>query len=155
MKQIISDLGLVLINIGGILVTILIWMPFFQEIIPLFHLSILSMGWILYIISLVLINITKNQYHIISLHNGFLLKIDHLIICVWVIVIFFSYIIAPYLFFSILWQNGKKKVIFSARSVSFSECLRFYSIVFIGWGLCWKYIEPKKKIYQIRFREFL
>ncbi len=74
----LSDTGLILYIIGTFLMVLPVIL--FYEISPILFVIILINGLILICIASIIGIITKDEYHTLTLKNGFPLKLDHLII---------------------------------------------------------------------------
>jgi len=93
MKQVISDIGLLLCVVGSFLIVFILWIPYFIDITPVIHISIIILGLTLLFSSFIFMVFTKDQYRIVTLNNGFPLKIDHLIVFICTIAIGLSFVI--------------------------------------------------------------
>jgi hypothetical protein len=89
----ISDCGLLFLIIGTLFILITLYLGFGFKIINYFTFSVFQIiGWILFSLSFIPLLLTKDEYRIIVLKNGFPLKIDHLIIAVCGLTTFISLI---------------------------------------------------------------
>jgi len=74
----LSDSGLIILVISTIVIIVSI---FILQIIPTYTFILIQIiGWLLFIIGLIIGAITKDDYHVIILKTGFPLKLDHLVI---------------------------------------------------------------------------
>jgi len=135
MNQIVSDIGLFLCVIGSVLIILILWIPYFIDITPVIHISIIILGLALLFSSFIFMVFTKDRYHIVTLNNGFPLKLDHLIVFICVIAISLSFII-----------NIQITILIYDFTISWSVLL-FYS-AFLG-GLIFFLIRRKKNTKQL------
>jgi len=90
----LSDSGLVLLISGTLIIIISLYLGFAFKFVSFFTFLIFQIiGWVIFGLSFIPIILTKDEYHVVMLKNGFPLKVDQFIIAISTLSILTSFIV--------------------------------------------------------------